>query len=581
MDYKKSQQVSFSAIAAFKSYVEKIISIPGMKALIVDKDTMTMVSLVASQTEIISKQVFIVEQIDSKSKPTKTPMNHLKAVCLLRPTRSTLLSLQTALRKPKFKEFHLFFTNFTSEASLKAIAAADDYELVKQVQEYYCDFFAVNHDLWHCNLFSSRSLYTRRSNWTVLDTEILNRNVQGVLSALLSFKQRPVVRYQKSSALAKAMAVELVTGMKEENEVFDFRDSQQSVLIILDRREDPITPLLMQWTYQAMVHELLTIKDNRVDMSKVKDIKEDMKQVVMSINQDAFFSESYTYNFGDLGKSIKDLVNKYKEKKGSHKINTIQDMQRFVEQYPELKTFQGNVSKHVAVMVEMNRKVKEEKLMAVSEAEQNLACDHDHSKAVEEVMRLLGDSKVPFLRKVCVASLYHLRYEKQRNEMNTMRSILKDQAQGMNQMRLLRFCDEIIKYAGASARGGELYRNRGFLSMVKNVFSGLNEIENVYTRYKPLLASVLDGLLKNKLTMNDYPFMDTVGGSKFDQVFVYVVGGTTYSEAALVSELNAAAGKGGPKIILGGSCVHNSMSFISDILGLSRNDEVSLDVSEG
>eukprot|EP00471_Norrisiella_sphaerica_P001833 CAMPEP_0184490576 /NCGR_PEP_ID=MMETSP0113_2-20130426/18227_1 /TAXON_ID=91329 /ORGANISM="Norrisiella sphaerica, Strain BC52" /LENGTH=539 /DNA_ID=CAMNT_0026874517 /DNA_START=156 /DNA_END=1775 /DNA_ORIENTATION=- len=537
---------------------------------------MTMISLVISQTEIISKQVFIVEQLDSKSKPTKTPMNHLKAVCILRPTKSTLTSLHAALRNPKFKEYHLFFTNFISEESLKALATVDEYDLVKQVQEYYCDYYAVNHDLWHCHQFSSRSLYTRRSNWTSSDTEILNRNVQGILSMLLSAKKRPVVRYQKSSALAKAVAIEIVSGMKEENEVFDFRDSQQPILLILDRREDPITPLLMQWTYQAMVHELLTITDNRVDMSGVEDVKADMKQVVMSINQDNFFADSYTYNFGDLGGAIKGLVSRYKEKKGSHQIETIQDMQRFVEQYPELKTFQGNVSKHVAVMVELNRKVKEERLMAVSEAEQNLACDHDHSKAVEEVMRLLGDRNIPFLRKVCVASLYNLRYEKQKNEMPTIRSILKDQAEGMHQRRMLRFCDELIKYAGASSRGGELYKNRGFLSMVKNAFSGLNEIENVYTRYKPLLSSVLDALLKNKLAVNDYPFMDAVSNSKsIKQVFVYVIGGTTYSEAALVAELNK---NSNARIILGGSCIHNSLSFISDVMGFSSSAEIQVDV---
>mmetsp|Transcript_8420 Transcript_8420/g.13329 ORF Transcript_8420/g.13329 Transcript_8420/m.13329 type:complete len:227 (+) Transcript_8420:1007-1687(+) len=223
-------------------------------------------------------------------------------------------------------------------------------------------------------------------------------------------------------------------------------------------------------------------------------------------------------------------------------------MQKFVEQYPELKTFQGNVSKHVAVMVEMNRKVKEEKLMAVSEAEQNLACDHDHSKAITEIMRLLGDSSVTFVRKVCMASLYHLRYEKHRNEMSTVRSVLKEQAKTIEEKRMARFSDEIVKYAGASVRGGDLYRNRGFLSMVKNAFSGLSEIENVYTRYKPLLSSVLDSLLKNKLGMNDYPFMDAVGqGRNMDKVFVYVIGGTTYSEAALVSEMNKASGASGPQ----------------------------------
>jgi len=33
--------------------------------------------------------------------------------------------------------------------------------------------------------------------------------------------------------------------------------------------DDPVTPLLQQWTYQAMIHELLGIHNNRVDLKDV------------------------------------------------------------------------------------------------------------------------------------------------------------------------------------------------------------------------------------------------------------------------------------------------------------------------
>lgn len=40
-------------------------------------------------------------------------------------------------------------------------------------------------------------------------------------------------------------------------------------LLIIDRKEDPITPILTQWTYQAMLHELLGIEKNMVSLTKV------------------------------------------------------------------------------------------------------------------------------------------------------------------------------------------------------------------------------------------------------------------------------------------------------------------------
>ena len=47
---------------------------------------------------------------------------------------------------------------------------------------------------------------------------------------------------------------------------------------MLDRRDDPVTPLLTQWTYQAMVHELLCLYNNRVDLSD-KSVSKDMQCV--------------------------------------------------------------------------------------------------------------------------------------------------------------------------------------------------------------------------------------------------------------------------------------------------------------
>ncbi len=40
------------------------------------------------------------------------------------------------------------------------------------------------------------------------------------------------------------------------------------MIMMLDRKEDPVTPLLLQWTYQAMVHELIGIESNRVDLTQ-------------------------------------------------------------------------------------------------------------------------------------------------------------------------------------------------------------------------------------------------------------------------------------------------------------------------
>ena len=66
--------------------------------------------------------------------------------------------------------------------------------------------------------------------------------------------------------------------ISQEAQLFSFRQTETDpVLLVLDRRDDPVTPLLSQWTYQAMVHELLEVHNGRVDMSRVRGIRKEMK----------------------------------------------------------------------------------------------------------------------------------------------------------------------------------------------------------------------------------------------------------------------------------------------------------------
>lgn len=52
--------------------------------------------------------------------------------------------------------------------------------------------------------------------------------------------------------------------------VFDFGARSSPVVLLLDRRDDPLSPLLMQWTYQAMIHELVGIRDNTAKLTSSK-----------------------------------------------------------------------------------------------------------------------------------------------------------------------------------------------------------------------------------------------------------------------------------------------------------------------
>jgi hypothetical protein len=118
-------------------------------------------------------------------------------------------------------------------------------------------------------------------------------------------------------------------------------------------------------------------------------------------------------NLGDLGATIKQYVDEYQSKtKSNMNIESIADMKRFVEEYPEFRKLSGNVSKHVALVSELSRRVSQDHLLEVSELEQGLACNENPNSDLKNIQRLIQTPQIPEEAKIRLVLLYALRYEK-------------------------------------------------------------------------------------------------------------------------------------------------------------------------
>jgi len=78
-----------------------------------------------------------------------------------------------------------------------------------------------------------------------------------------------------------------------------------------------------------------------------------------------------------------EYVSEYQRKSNITKqIESIQDMKRFMQEFPEFRRLGGNVSKHVSLVSHLSSVVDKELLLDVSEVEQELAEVEDHSTAI-------------------------------------------------------------------------------------------------------------------------------------------------------------------------------------------------------
>jgi vacuolar protein sorting-associated protein 45 len=279
-------------------------------------------------------------------------------------------------------------------------------------------------------------------------------------------------------------------------------------------------------------------------------------------------------NFGELGEEIQKLLRDYQKQTAQHNtsnLNTIEDMQAFMDKYPELRSRSHNVSKHVAIMGELARLVEVCSLMDVSQFEQELACADDHTAHWRELMEKLDSPNIKIPDKLRLGLLYALRYETSGN-LNMVQQAMKKGGVPPDMVNLI---SVMLRYGGTKSRGPGLYGDQHNImsKMTKSFMTSVQGVQNVYAQHVPLLMETIQSVIKGKLRRDTHPFVP--GSIKSlpgvppetvipGEIIIFMVGGVTYEEGTKISEFNQ-ANKGKIQVILGGSTVHNSTSFLEEL----------------
>ncbi|KAL6731674.1 hypothetical protein Aduo_002513 [Ancylostoma duodenale] len=529
-----------------RAYIKEMVNLAGpqMKVILMDKETTTIVSCAFAQSEMMQKEVYLFERLDSPV--PREPIKHLKCLVFVRPTPDNVQLLSTELRNPRYAQYYIYFSNIVSKTDLKMLAEADEHETVREVHEFFVDGIALSPPLFSINL---KEVYDRSFNLT---PSAFLRIKQALVALLLNQKKKPLIRYQRSSEDCKRLADDLNQVVRREEGLFD-NAKRDTVLLIIDRSEDPVTPLLNQWTYEAMVHELITINNNRVAV--------DNQSMVLSELHDEFYAKNVSSNFGEIGQNIKLLMNEFQQKSQIHKnLESIADMKNFVEEYPQFKKISGTVSKHVTLVGELSKIVANQNLLEISEVEQSIVAEGDHSRCLERVRALINHPKTTSLNALRLVLLYALRFEgNPNNDLNGLLNLLRRDADGANMVRAL------LRYGGSARRKSDLFGEGSTMEMTKRFIKGLKGVENIYTQHEPYIKTIMENVSRGKLSDQQYPYVaGDITSSRQDNLIIFIVGGATFEEALFVRSQNEKRmqGGGGPAVTLATTFMHNTTSFI-------------------
>ncbi|KAL0920441.1 hypothetical protein M5K25_009579 [Dendrobium thyrsiflorum] len=247
------------------------------KVLIMDKLTTKIMSCACKMTAINEEGVSLVEDINKR----RQPMPSMDAIYFVQPTKEnvTIFMSDISGRSPLYKRAYVFFSSPISKelvnhiksdgSALARIAALSEMNL-----EYIAidgQGFITGHERALEDLFSDNAEISQAHNACI-------HNIASRISTVFaSLREFPYVRYRaaKSSLDASTMTTlgdliptKLAAAVwhclaKYKAMIPDFPQIETCELLILDRSVDQIAPIIHEWTYDAMCHDLLNMEGNK------------------------------------------------------------------------------------------------------------------------------------------------------------------------------------------------------------------------------------------------------------------------------------------------------------------------------
>ena len=217
-------------------------------------------------------------------------------------------------------------------------------------------------------------------------------------------------------------------------------------------------------------------------------------------------------------------------------------------------------------MEEIKRIVEGRSLYELSEVEQELASGSQGTNKQNNFNKVAGFIENPDISKVeklRLLILFALRYE---NDSLVYQLKQKMRTVGIDDEKL-RLADHVLEYAGKQKRAAELFKQQTLGAAAKRLFQ-MNEVENLLLAHKPVLCNTVNLAMTGKLPTQKFPATQAFNfQDRPENLIIFIVGGATFQEA---KEMSTTYNTEADKVIVGGTYMHNSRSFLAEMSTLSQ-----------
>lgn len=499
------------------------------KVLIMDKFTVKIMSYACKMADITEEGVSLVEDLYKR----RQPLPSLDAIYFIQPIKENIVMFLSDMsgRSPLYKKAYVFFSSPVHK-ELVAQIKKDSSVLprIGALSEMNLEYFAIDsqgfitdHERALEELFSENAEGSRKYN------ACLNTMATRVSTVFASMREFPRVHYRVAktidastmTTLRDLVPTKLAAGVwnclaKYKTTIPEFPQTETCELLIVDRSIDQIAPIIHEWTYDAMCHDLLCMDGNKyVHEVPSKNGSATEKKEVLLEDHDPVWIELRHAHIADASERLHDKMTNFISKNKAAQLHqartggelSTRDLQKMVQALPQYSDQIDKLSLHVEIAGKLNNIIREQCLRDVGQLEQDLVFGDAGTKELINFLRTqLGVSRENKLRLLMIyAALNPEKFESDKGaKLMQLAGLSADDMIAVNNMRCLCGPDTKKSSGGGFMLKFDVHKKKHPLRKERTG----EESAWALSRFYPILEELIEKLSKGELPKDEYNCMN-------------------------------------------------------------------------
>lgn len=550
------------------------------KILLLDQFTTSLLTSCCKMTDLFQEGITVVEDIYK----IRQPFPELKAIYFISPNEKSVDCLVNDFKPKqcKYKAAYVYFSDACHDSLFTKLKSCAP-KTIKTCKEVNISFFPRESQVFLLNLPDAFHLLYSPDKCVDKETA-LQTIAEQIVTLCATLEENPGVRYKRepldnAENLANLVEEKLVQYYKTD-ERNPFKEKSQSQLLILDRGFDPVSTVLHELTFQAMIYDLLPIENDVYKYQAETSLGTKDKEGRLDESDELWVKIRHKHIadvLDEIPKLVKEISSSKKEAEGKLSISNLSSL---MKKMPHIRKQISKQTLHLGLAEDCMQKFKGN-LEKLCKVEQDLALGTDaEGLKVKEHMRVL----LPVL------------LNKELDNYDKIRAILLYifVENGTTQENL----DRLIQHAKIES-DGEVLKNWKYIgvpivqkSLHRKPARRDRSREETFqlSRWTPIIKDVLEDNIENKLDSREWPYCsecpsawngsgavsarqkhNTVGREDrktVSKLIIFVIGGITYSEIRCAYEVTNA--NKFVQVIIGSTHIITPKKMLADIKDLTK-----------